>query len=35
VDSYRLLVGKPLAKFPLGRMRRRWEDDIRMDPPKL
>jgi hypothetical protein len=28
--SYRLLVGKPKGKRPLGRPRRRWED-IRMD----
>jgi hypothetical protein len=24
-------VGKPEGKRPLGRPRRRWEDDIRMD----
>jgi hypothetical protein len=28
---YRVLVGKPEGKRPLGRPRRRWEDDIRMD----
>jgi hypothetical protein len=28
---YRLLVGKPKGKRPLGRLRRRWEDGIRMD----
>ena len=28
---YRLLVGKPEGKRPLGRPRRRWEDNIRMD----
>jgi len=28
---YRILVGKPEGKRPLGRPRRRWEDDIRMD----
>ena len=28
---YRVLVGKPKGKRPLGRPRRRWEDDIRMD----
>jgi hypothetical protein len=28
---YRVLVGKPEGKRPLGRLRRRWEDDIRMD----
>ena len=26
---YRLLVGKPQGKRPLGRPRRRWEDNIR------
>jgi len=28
---YRVLVGKPERKIPLGRPRRRWEDNIRMD----
>jgi len=28
---YRVLVGKPKGKSPLGRPRRRWEDDIKMD----
>ena len=28
---YRLLVGKPEGKRPLGRPRRRWVDNIRMD----
>jgi len=28
---YRVLAGKPLAKRPLGRPRRRWENDIKMD----
>jgi hypothetical protein len=28
---YRLLVGKPEWKRPLGRPRRRWEDNIWMD----
>ena len=26
-----LLTGKPTGKRPLGRPRRRWEDNIRMD----
>jgi hypothetical protein len=30
-DAYRLLVGKPEGKRPLGRVRRRWLDNIRMD----
>jgi hypothetical protein len=28
---YRVLVGKPEGRRPLGRPRRRWEDNIRMD----
>ena len=28
---YRMLVGKPEGKRPLGRPRRRWEDNIKMD----
>jgi hypothetical protein len=28
---YRALVKKPEGKGPLGRPRRRWEDNIRMD----
>jgi hypothetical protein len=30
-DAYRLLVGKPEGKKALGRPRRRWVDNIRMD----
>jgi len=29
--EYRVLVGKPEGKRPLGRPRRRWEDRIKMD----
>jgi hypothetical protein len=29
-NMYRLLVGKPEGKRPLGRPRRRWIDDIKM-----
>ena len=29
--AYRVLVGKPGGKRPLGRPRRRWVDNIRMD----
>ena len=28
---YRVLVGNPEEKRPLGRSRRRWEDNIKMD----
>ena len=30
-NAYRVLVGKPESKRPLGRPRRRWEDNIKMD----
>jgi hypothetical protein len=30
-NAYRLLVGKSEGKRPLGRPRRRWVDNIRMD----
>jgi hypothetical protein len=30
-DTYRILVRKPEGKRPLGRRRRMWEDNIRMD----
>jgi hypothetical protein len=29
--TYRVLVGRPEGKRPLGRPRRRWEDNINMD----
>jgi len=28
---YRVLVGKPVGRRPLGRPRRRWEDNIKID----
>ena len=30
-SSFKLLTGQPTGKRPLGRPRRRWEDNIRMD----
>ena len=30
-DVYRVLVGKTEGKKPLGRHKRRWEDNIKMD----
>jgi hypothetical protein len=30
-NAYRVLVGKTEGKRPLGRPRRRWVDNIRMD----
>jgi len=32
---YRVLVGKPEGRGPLGRPRRRWVDNIRMDLPEV
>jgi hypothetical protein len=30
-DLYRIFVGKPEGKRPLGRLRSRWKDNIKMD----
>jgi hypothetical protein len=30
-SAFKILVGKPIGKRPLGRPRRRWVDNIRMD----
>jgi hypothetical protein len=30
-NPYRILLGKPEGKRPLGRPRRRWMDNIKMD----
>jgi hypothetical protein len=30
-NAYRLLMGKPEGKMPLGRPRRRWVDNIKMN----
>jgi hypothetical protein len=30
-NSYRLLVGKPEGRRPVGRRRHRWVDNIKMD----
>jgi hypothetical protein len=30
-SSHSILVGKPEGKRPLGRSRRRWEENVRMD----
>jgi hypothetical protein len=29
--AYRVLIGRPEGKRPLGRPRRKWEDNIKMD----
>jgi hypothetical protein len=31
MNAYRILVGKPEGKRPLGRPRRRWVDNMKMD----
>jgi hypothetical protein len=31
ITVYKVLVGKPEGKRPLGRPRRRWEDGVRMN----
>jgi hypothetical protein len=30
-DAYRILMGKPERKLPLGRPRRKWVDNIKLD----
>jgi hypothetical protein len=30
-DTYNILVGRPEGRRPLGRPRRRWDDNIKMD----
>ena len=30
-SAFKILTGKPTGKRPLGRPRRRWEDNIGMD----
>ena len=30
-SSFKILTGKPIGKRPLGRPRRRWKDNIRME----
>jgi len=32
---YRVLVGKPEGKSPLGKPRRRWKNNIKMDPQEV
>jgi hypothetical protein len=34
-NAYNVLVGKPEGRRPLGRHRRRWEDNIRVDLRKI
>ena len=30
-SAFKILTGKPTGKRPLGKPRRRWEDNIKMD----
>jgi hypothetical protein len=30
-NTYKIFIGKPEGKRPLGRRKYRWEDNIRMD----
>ena len=34
-SAFKILTGNPTGKRPLGRPRRRWEDNIRMDPEEI
>ena len=34
-SAFKILTDKPTGKRPLGRSRRRWEDNIRMDVEEL
>jgi hypothetical protein len=34
-NAYKILVGKPEGKRPLGRPRHRWEGNIRLDLGKI
>jgi hypothetical protein len=34
-NAYRLLVGKPVGKRPVGRPRRRWVNNIKIDPLEI
>jgi hypothetical protein len=31
INAYKILVEKPEGRRPIGRHKRRWEDNIRMD----
>ena len=34
-SAFKILAGEPTGKRPLGRPRRRWADNIRMDLEKI
>ena len=31
ISAFKILTGKPIGKRPFGRLRHRWEDNIRID----
>ena len=35
MSAFKILTGKPTGNRPLGRLRRRWEDNIRMDVEEI
>jgi hypothetical protein len=35
VNAYKMFIGKPVGKRPLGRLRRRWEEIVKMDLKEL
>jgi hypothetical protein len=35
IGVYKVMVGKPEGKKPLGRPRHRWQDNIKMDFPEV
>ena len=34
-SAFKILTGTPGGRKPLGRSRRRWEDNIKMDPKEI
>ena len=34
-SAFKILIGTPAGKKPFGRPRRRWEDNIKMDPKEM
>ena len=34
-SAFRILTGKPIGKRPLGKPRRRWEDNIRINIKRM
>ena len=34
-SAFKILTGSPTGKRPLGRRRRRWEDNIRLDLKRI